>query len=468
MCKGGSAVSSATTPLPNCTIDTQCNIIDEGFRFHVEERQASFEWRVVVDLCTSAGGEKATTLPEVEVSSAAIRLRRSSAANAAGESVAWFMLPLPRHALPIDEERARCSFSKRRAELVVTWPMASELKEMLSEDQFREDVGTVAAAAIQKNVEIVDANNKAEDEPAKAKVAQIELVPGARKEEAQDEVNQKVHETEEEQVEQTEVEEENIDAEEWRLRGNAAVKAGDFEEAIRCYSEGLSYGGGDEAIMRCNRAHCCLKLDRHQEAFDDAHCCVGLRPDFFKGYLRGATALRCLGKFEEALAFLKRCPPNDEAGELVAALKPEAEAAQRARLSQLPGAERAKEEGNVLFKRGAFEDALAKYSEALGLCEEPEGALALMCRGNRAACAHQLSDYSAVVRDTSFVLAKDPQNFKALSRRMMALEPLERYQAALEDARAVLRLDPRHEAANKMQHRLGKLVRDMQRAESVQ
>jgi len=32
---------------------------------------------------------------------------------------------------------------------------------------------------------------------------------------------------------------------------------------------------------------------------------------------------------------------------------------------------------------------------------------------------------------------------------MLALEPLERYEAALEDARAVLRQDPRNEMANK-------------------
>merc|ERR1712050_228121 len=151
----------------------------------------------------------------------------------------------------------------------------------------------------------------------------------------------------------------------------------------------------------------------------------------------------------------------------VAALKPEAEAAQNARIGQLDGAERVKEEGNLLFKRDSFEAALTKYNEALDLCSDAQSDLALALRGNRAACAHQLSDYSGVVADCSYVLQRDPTNFKALTRRMMALEPLERYSAALDDARAVLWMDPRNEVANKLQHRLGKLVRDLKRAEGV-
>lgn len=254
-----------------------------------------------------------------------------------------------------------------------------------------------------------------------------------------------------------------LDAEEWKARGNAAVKAGDHEEAVRCYSEGVSAGGGDEAVLRSNRALCLQKLNRNEEAAEDAMRCVALRPDFFKGYLRGAMALRALGRHEEALALLKRCPPNREAEVLAAQLRPEAEAAEQARIAALGGAERAKEEGNVLFRKGLIEPAHAKYTEALGGCEDQGGAVALAIRNNRAACAHQLSDYSAVVRDTTFVLAREPANFKALVRRMLALEPLERYESALEDARAVLRQNPRHAAASGLQHRLGKLVRDLHR-----
>jgi len=47
--------------------------------------------------------------------------------------------------------------------------------------------------------------------------------------------------------------------------------------------------------------------------------------------------------------------------------------------------------------------------------------------------------------EAPFVLARQPRNLKALVRRMLALEPLERYEKALEDARTVLRHCPAEE-----------------------
>jgi tetratricopeptide (TPR) repeat protein len=255
-------------------------------------------------------------------------------------------------------------------------------------------------------------------------------------------------------------------AEEWKARGNAAVKTGDHEAAIACYSSGIKAVAADrdaEAVLHSNRALCLYKLGRHQEAADDARRCVELKPGFVKGYLRGAMSLRALACPAEALALLKRAPVNDEACALAAEIRPEAEASDKSRIEALPAAERAKEEGNALFKKGLFEAAIEKYVEALGICEEPEGNLALSIRNNRAACNHQISNFEAVIKDTDFVLEREPHNFKALVRRMLALEPLERYGLALQDARAVLVQDPRNELANKVQHRLGKLVRDLAR-----
>lgn len=313
-------------------------------------------------------------------------------------------LPLPEKALPLNTDAAHCTFSRRRKQLVIEWPYKAE--EVQS------------------------------DHTAHKKVVQDNRT---------DEVT------------------ESLSAEEWKTRGNAAVQSNSLEEAIRCYSAGLQ-AGGDMAILHSNRALCLSRLDRHTEAFEDAKCCVTLRPEFVKGYLRGAMALRALKRPEEALVFLKRCPPSDEAAKLVSELKPEAELAERERIAALGGAERKKEEGNALFKKGLFEAAAAIYSEALVLCTEADGALALAIRNNRAACYHQLSDFVAVVKDASFVIDNDPTNLKALVRRMLACEPLEKYEAALIDARAILQQDPRHEMANKVQHRLSKLVRDLQRA----
>jgi len=363
-------------------------------------------WRVALEIASGP--------PEVELSHDALRLRFSPGAEAV-------VVPLPAHALPIDPELARCTFSRKAGKLLIEWPRVVE-------------ASCEQAAAAEESCETVqEAETSERTLPAETEDAQPD-----------------------EQCTRT--------AEEWRAEGNDAVKAGNLEEAVRCYSAGLAAGGGDVSLLRSNRSLCLHRLGREEEAVEDARRCVALRPDFVKGYLRGAVALKALGQFEEALAFLRRCPPNDEASQLVSELKPVAEAAEKERIAALAGPERCKEEGNVLFRKGLFEAALEKYSEALKVCEDQEGALALALRNNRAACYHQLSDFENVVKDSSFVLGLETTNLKALVRRMLAYEPLEKYEKALNDARAVLQQDPRHPLANKVQHRLSNLVRDIHRS----
>ena len=84
----------------------------------------------------------------------------------------------------------------------------------------------------------------------------------------------------------------------------------------------------------------------------------------------------------------------------------------------------------------------------------------------KAACNHQLSNYSLVIKDADDVLKLQPGNLKARLRRMLALEPMDKLKPALEDARFVLARDPQNDLANKVQHRLSKAVRDMEREES--
>merc|ERR1719454_1133493 len=158
-------------------------------------------------------------------------------------------------------------------------------------------------------------------------------------------------------------------AEEWKLLGNEAVKKGNHAAAFDSYSKGLEVEP-DHAILLSNRALSALKLGKLEEAAADGQRCAVLRPDFFKGFHRGAMALQQLGRPIEAFELLRKSPKNEEIEQLVATLKPEAEAAEKRRIASLSGAEKKKEEGNALFKKGLFEQALAVYSEALKLCKD--------------------------------------------------------------------------------------------------
>jgi len=252
-------------------------------------------------------------------------------------------------------------------------------------------------------------------------------------------------------------------AEDWKLHGNEAVKKGDHAAAFEAYSKGLEVEP-DHAILLSNRSLSGLKLGRLEEAAADGQRCTVLRPDFMKGFLRCGMALEQLGRKKEAFDMLCKSPKHEEIEQLVEKLRPEVEKIEKQRIASLSGPEKKKEEGNALFKKGLFEQALVVYTAALKLCKDEKGEMALAIRNNRAGCYSQLSDFHSVVKETNFVLEHQPDNAKALLRRMQALEPLEKYEAAVADARHVLRLLPGNDLANKVQHRLGKLVRDQERS----
>merc|ERR1712070_1184796 len=136
-----------------------------------------------------------------------------------------------------------------------------------------------------------------------------------------------------------------------------AMKKGDHKTALEKYSNGLAMDP-DHAMILSNRALCHHKLGHLHEALEDAQRVIALKPDFYKAYIRGAMVLRELKRPQEAMVMLKKAPHNDEVGKLVSEIRPEAEKAEQARIASLEGAEKMKEEGNALFKKGLYEQAL--------------------------------------------------------------------------------------------------------------
>lgn len=350
---------------------------------------------------------------------------------------------VPSDALPVNVEASSVRFSRKRGLLTITWPCL--------------DISTTQAPPAKLEAETEEQKEAAEHR---------------QEHKAEEEVAPKCSEEDPEKVPEREVMEQETrkhepsvgskTADEWKALGNEAVKMGQHAEALESYSAGLTVEP-NHAILLSNRALCLHKLGRLEEALIDAKRCTALQPDLFKGFCRGAMILRELGRPCEALELLRKAPLHHEIEKISAEVRPEAEAAEEARIASLSGAERRKEEANAIFKKGLVDQALSLYNEALGMCSDPECELALTIRNNRANCYNQLSNFEAVVEDTNFILERQPDNLKALIRRMIAFEPLEKYEKALEDARRVLRHVPGHDVANRLQHRLGKLVRDSQR-----
>lgn len=250
--------------------------------------------------------------------------------------------------------------------------------------------------------------------------------------------------------------------------GNEFFKVRDFPRAIASYSEAIDLQPTN-AVLYSNRSAAYAGLNKWAEAAEDGKRCVELDPTFVKGYHRAGLAMLKTKDLKAGIALVEKGlvhgAGNADLLDILEQLKAEFSAAERVRLASLGREEMLKEEANKLFKAARFEEAIEKYTQAANAVEDKASPLYLTILNNRAACHQQLSNFPAVVEDTSHVLEHDPSNVKALLRRGLAFEGLERYRSALADIRAVLAIDPSMDIANKAQHRIGSAVRQLKKGD---
>ncbi|XP_060611440.2 protein unc-45 homolog A [Anolis sagrei] len=120
-------------------------------------------------------------------------------------------------------------------------------------------------------------------------------------------------------------------------------------------------------------------------------------------------------------------------------------------------------EGNVLYQAGRFEEALAVYTRALGLCSLEERAEKGLLHRNRAACALKLEDYAQAELDASEALKVDGRDVKSLFRRSQALQQLGRPDQAIQDLQRCISLEPRNKAFQEALRSLGSSMQEKMR-----
>uniref|UniRef100_A0ACD5W9M5 Uncharacterized protein n=1 Tax=Avena sativa TaxID=4498 RepID=A0ACD5W9M5_AVESA len=100
-----------------------------------------------------------------------------------------------------------------------------------------------------------------------------------------------------------------------KSNGAKAVERKDYVAASKFYSEAIKLDPADE-VLYSNRSLCYLKCDEAHDALLDANACIGLKPNWHKGYYRKGAALMSLLEFKEAsdafLAGVKLKPGNKE------------------------------------------------------------------------------------------------------------------------------------------------------------
>ncbi|KAI9032246.1 hypothetical protein DFJ74DRAFT_640796 [Hyaloraphidium curvatum] len=109
-----------------------------------------------------------------------------------------------------------------------------------------------------------------------------------------------------------------------------------------------------------------------------------------------------------------------------------------------------KGEGNDLFGRGLFQEAIHSYDEALRVCPDTFKEERAIYFSNKAACYVKLSDWQKAVLNCSRALEEKPDYVKALQRRAFANEKLDTSTAlseALEDYKKLVALEPLNKEA---------------------
>jgi len=103
-------------------------------------------------------------------------------------------------------------------------------------------------------------------------------------------------------------------ADELKAKGNAAFSSGNYEEAIKYFTEAIGIAPTNH-ILYSNRSGAYASLGQYQNALDDALKCIEINPSFIKGYSRKATALQFLGRPEEAFSAYEeglKIDPNNQ------------------------------------------------------------------------------------------------------------------------------------------------------------
>lgn len=112
--------------------------------------------------------------------------------------------------------------------------------------------------------------------------------------------------------------------------------------------------------------------------------------------------------------------------------------------SPLEQAQRYKNEGNICFKRGKYDEAITHYNKAIEACPKEFTTDLATFYQNRAAAYEQLKKWSSVINDCTKALEYNAKYEKALYRRAKAEEIIKDWENCLDDITAVCLLQNFH------------------------
>ncbi len=235
-------------------------------------------------------------------------------------------------------------------------------------------------------------------------------------------------------------------ADEHKLKGNAAYKAKNFDEAVTHYEaaiaelpEEMTYYNNlaavrfeqkqyDECIAQCKKA---IEVGR------------SARADYkivAKSFARIGNAYKAMDNLPEAVKAYEDSLMEDRTDEIekkLKALQKLLKENEKQAYINPELAEQARQEGNELFKAGKFPEAIQKYSDAMK--RNPKDHVPY---SNRAACYQKLMEWQLALKDAETSIEMEPTFVKGWSRKAGVHYFLKEYHKAMDAYNAILKLEP--------------------------
>lgn len=115
-------------------------------------------------------------------------------------------------------------------------------------------------------------------------------------------------------------------ADEAKAKGNAAFSAGNFDEAVRHFTDAINLAPTNH-VLYSNRSAAYASLNKFTEALSDAEKTVDLKPDWGKAYSRLGAAHTGLHSYSDAVSAYKKGLEIDPSNEALKSGLADAEAA---------------------------------------------------------------------------------------------------------------------------------------------
>lgn len=248
-----------------------------------------------------------------------------------------------------------------------------------------------------------------------------------------------------------EASEERSKAKELKEQGNSAYKQRNFEEALNLYKLAQSEAPSDptlilnEAAVHFEAANwdaCIEACERAVELGRETRATFQL---LAKAFSRAGLAAKRKGDLEAAIKYYRKSLTEHRSAETLEKLKEaerELETQKRLAMQDPALAERERNSGNELFKKGEFAEAVKHYTEAIARDDRDPRALS-----NRAACYTKLGAIPEAIKDAERAISLDPIFVKAYLRKANAEFLKKDIEACMKTCQQALEVDK--DGANK-------------------